>query len=538
MYNNDFEVRIIQDKREIVLRARRGRRLKELFSDAGISFAYPCAGNGRCGKCVISFDKGAPSPGDIDKNFLSEAELDAGKRILCRCILEKECVIRVGNSADEENIAVENVGNSFVEDKEPAEGDKVIGDASKYNGFGIAIDLGTTTIAAVLVGLGTEDVKSAVLRTASSVNHQRRYGADVISRIEAASDSEVRKELQRTAQKDIAELIGRLLSGMDISISRICIAGNTTMLHLLRGYDVSGLGSFPYKPVTTYTEHLGIKELLGEEADDTLVRRFSDTSVTLMPGISAFVGADIVAGIYGLDMINSEGKRILFVDLGTNGEMAYFDGTSLTVTSTAAGPVFEGGGISCGVPSVPGAVSHVSITKGDDEKYNIDYETIGDKRAFGLCGTGVIEAVSELAMNEIVDKNGLLSEEFFENGFVIDPINDIRITQKDIRNVQLAKAAIRTGIERLLDGEDSDKIYIAGGFGTNIDVTKLRFLNMIPDRLLHKIIPAGNTSLKGCIRYLEENSLDETGKITSLAKEITLAMEDGFGEDYVASMGF
>ena len=147
MNNNDVEVRIIQDKKEIVLKARRGRRLKELFSDAGISFAYPCGGNGRCGKCVISFENGAPRPGDVDKNFLSENEIAAGKRILCRCILEKDCVIRVGG--DEENIAVENIGISDEIDKDGSkENANELIDVSGFQEFGIAIDLGTTTNAA------------------------------------------------------------------------------------------------------------------------------------------------------------------------------------------------------------------------------------------------------------------------------------------------------------------------------------------------------------------------------------------------------
>ena len=369
------------------------------------------------------------------------------------------------------------------------------------------------------------------------VNHQRRYGFDVISRIEAASDLLIRKELQTIVREDLAELIKRLLDGTKISISRLCIAGNTTMLHLLRGHDVSGLGVFPYKPVTTVAEYLGAKELLGE-AGESVSDRLSNVAVTLLPGISAFIGADIVAGMYELGMTSNPGQKILFLDLGTNGEMAYFDGKELTVTSTAAGPVFEGGGISCGVASVPGAISHVSITNSDDGSFSVRYETIGGKSPIGLCGTGVIEAVSELAKNGIIDKDGLFCEEFFENGFVIDNENNIRITQKDIRNVQLAKAAIRAGMERLLNGAEPDKVYIAGGFGANLDVSRLLQLNMFPEKLLDKISSVGNTSLKGCVRYIEENDPDKLRQITETAKEITLAMEDGFGEDYVASMVF
>ena len=536
MHNNEFEVRIIQDSKQYVLKARSGRRLKELISAAGIFVPYPCGGNGRCGKCVISFDKGAPTPNDTDKNFLSKEELAGGKRILCRCVLEKECVIRLGDETSREDIAAVSIETGET-DRGISESE-IVADDPKFLGFGVAIDLGTTTIAAALVGTLADGGKTVVIRTASAVNHQRNFGFDVISRIEAASDNDKRKELQKTAQCDIAELLRKLLAGMKIKISGICIAGNTTMLHLLRGYDVSGLGSFPYRPVTTDMETIEVKDLCGDEGDNELWESFSDARITVMPGISAFVGADIVSGIYSLDMTVDAGQKILFLDLGTNGEMAYFDGKELIVTSTAAGPVFEGGGISCGVASVPGAVSHVTITGDNPEEYRVSFETIGGMPAIGICGTGVIEAASELARCGIIDKDGLFAEAFFEKGFVIDKENDIRITQKDVRNVQLAKAAIRSGMERLLDGDEPDKVYVAGGFGANLDASKLQSLNLFPENLLDKIRSVGNTSLKGCVRYLEEADPDKTEKITKMAKELTLALEDGFGEAYIDALGF
>ncbi len=526
MRNGELNVVIYTDVEKRVLKARAGRRLKELISDAGISFPQPCGGNGRCGKCVVTFVSGAPKASALDENFLSKEELESGKRLLCRCVLERDCQVELsgGAAASEESITAESVDRN---DEVRAE------DCDK---FAIAIDIGTTTIAGALIGLTSERSECVVLDTASGVNHQRSYGADVISRIEAASDEETRRKLTELVRQDISGIIGTLVRKNGVKeLSDVAITGNTTMLHLLQGYDVSGLGVYPYRAESLKKEVI-TAENIGY----------------ILPGISAFVGSDIVAGIYYLGLIEDREKS-LFIDLGTNGEMAFFDGKELLVTSTAAGPVFEGGGISCGVASVPGAICHVTIetngigeSNSDDPK--VSYETIGGSEPIGLCGTGVIEAVAELRRNNLINSDGLLADKYFEEGFTLCIGKDhkrISINQKDIRNVQLAKAAINAGIKTLLSGEKPDKVYVAGGFGASIDEQKIRGIKLFSQNYCDNINVVGNSSLKGAIKFLdkvllgkEDEEKEKLKMIAGMAKEIVLAGEEGFDEKYLDALGF
>ncbi|SFQ31198.1 protein of unknown function [Butyrivibrio proteoclasticus] len=406
------------------------------------------------------------------------------------------------------------------------------GDIDKrYDVYGIAIDLGTTTIAAALVGYDGNMQTGEVACTASSVNHQRKYGADVISRIDRASDPETAKYLEQLVIQDICGLVKELSMKAKSEVTTICIAGNTTMLHFLRGYSVLGLGKYPYSP-----KSLDLEVLAGEELSPEL----SGYKVTLFPGISAFVGADIVAGIFSLDMVEHPDKKSLMVDLGTNGEIVYFDGTKIYSTSTAAGPVFEGGGISCGVPAINGAIKHINI--GD---FFPELDIIGNDKPIGLCGTGVLETVSELLRTGLMDDTGLLCDEYFDNGYPLTREKDITITQSDIRNVQLAKAAVYSGIVNVLNGRDVDSFYVSGGFGSHIDIDRIKNLKMFPEDLVSKALAAGNTSLKGCIKYLVqdlmgdgEKVLLEIKRITEISEVIQLAELDQFDSDYIEAMNF
>ena len=620
MGTNDITVKVHTGGRVIELRTRKGRLVKELLQSEGIRLSFPCGGNGRCGKCRGKFVCGAPKASELDRRFLSDEEIESGVRLLCMCVLTENCEIFLDEA--EEMIAAETVkqskdgtyispissaAKSVSANKESLtttdSENQVESINDSYGKYGIAIDIGTTTIAMALVKIDADNInsddnaanadtgnkaQSMVVDTISGINHQRQYGADVISRISAASEQgkDTAVKLRETIINDIEELITKLLVRNDLYIKNeveingnyeskkeskcdalrnlcgITICGNTTMLHLLRGYDVSGLGKYPYEAQSLEIEEMTLDKIIGDdtyqlpectEPNENKIRKDSilhDTSVTILPGFTAFVGADILSGIYALDITNSN-KKSLFVDLGTNGEIAYWNGTELKVTSTAAGPVFEGGGISCGVASVPGAISHVTITP----PYEVKGQTIADEEPIGLCGTGVLEAISELIRLGIVDKTGLLADEFFEKGFPLakGTSKDIVITQQDIRNVQLAKAAIYTGIKTILDGDTPDIVYLAGGFGTNIDIKKIMNLGMFPLDFGGKIVAKGNTALKGCIKFIEEAQASENGdsdskasatmrnkleQIRALSKEVVLAEADAFDEEYIEAMNF
>ncbi|SDB59639.1 Uncharacterized 2Fe-2 and 4Fe-4S clusters-containing protein, contains DUF4445 domain [Butyrivibrio sp. INlla16] len=500
----------------------RGTLLSELFKRENLDIPMVCAGMGRCGKCKVRFVSGAPRATSADNSFLSEDEIKSGWRLACRAVITEDAEIETDLSTAKEDKAF-NIKEESREDK--------CEDLSSGN-FVAAIDIGTTTIAAAIISPkdGNDIIKKAV-----TMNHQRSYGADVISRIKAANEGNA-DELRRLVTDDLKGLL------KNVALKEVVIAGNTTMLHLLVGDSCEGLGISPYKPVRLSYPEMSFSEVLGVTFEEKDI--YDETECRLMPGISAFVGADIVSGMYALDFYKiPEGKTYMLIDLGTNGEMAVADSEKITVCSTAAGPVFEGGGISCGMAGVSGAIEHIKI---DKEKKTADYRTIENTEPIGICGSGVLELVSELRRCDIVDETGLLVDEYFEEGFILykDEKKTISFSQNDIRALQLAKAAIRSGIDTLLSehgitSADVDKVYIAGGFSEHLDIDMIKTLKMLPEEFLNKNITecVGNTSLKGCIMAIGD--CDYQKKITDIAarsSEISLAGTDTFGESFISAM--
>ena len=498
-----IQVTVIEQNKTRVFQANAGDALKDLFIKWGISIPMPCGGNGRCGKCKVILR-------------------GQGGVLLCSATVSADCIVEVPKIlSSEEDIVAETVPDSSFagEGKEK---------------MAVAVDIGTTTIVAAVI-------EGDSVRSSACVNHQRSFGGDVISRIQAASDPEVAEALKNSVREDISSLIKELVPVKRRSeLEALVITGNTTMLHLLTGKDVSGLGSYPYTPVS-----LDFEELKGSADAESLVPGAGDNlRVILMPGISAFVGADIVSGLYFL--LQDKGKKdALFIDLGTNGEMACVRDGGIRVTSTAAGPVFEGGQISCGTASVPGAVCHVEIS--DTKPPRVNYKTIGGAPAIGICGTGALELVSELVRCEIIDETGLLADEYFEEGFPVTEDGKVRFLQQDIRAVQMGKAAILAGIRAITEGASPEAVYVAGGFGSASDPSKFWNLNIFPGDFDGKIEIVGNTALKGAISFAKavltgpEKEAEARDKIQSILEDaelVELATQDDFGEEYINSMNF
>ncbi|WP_155829695.1 ASKHA domain-containing protein [Butyrivibrio sp. AC2005] len=498
-----------------------GTLLSEFMLKSGIEVEKPCGGMGRCGKCRVRFLSGAPKANSLDVRFLSEKEIAEGIRLACRAVIAEDAEIEsfygseelAGNLSDD----VEN-----RPDYRDCETD-------------VALDIGTTTIAAALIPVKNGgDADKAVYRV-TIMNHQRRYGADVISRIQAANAGEG-ENLRRAVIEDIKSITKNL------NIRQMMIAGNTTMQHILMGDSCEGLGKAPYTPVRLSYPVMDMTQLLG---DKEAYRQ--ESKCILAPGISAFVGADIVSGMYALSFDKiPEGKKYMLIDLGTNGEMALADSEKISVCSTAAGPVFEGGGISCGMAGVKGAIEHITIK----DNAEAEFDVISGAEPLGICGSGVLELVSELRRTGIIDETGLLGDEYFDEGFILykdeKSSENISFTQNDIRAVQLAKAAIRSGIDTLLQmhgcrAEDVDKVYLAGGFSEHLDTQKVKYLRLLPEEFLEQSVTecVGNTSLAGCIKALsDKNSLEKMEKIVRKSAEIKLAETDVFGDDFIEAMNF
>jgi len=502
---------------------------KESLYDALVREGYllqsSCGGNGRCGKCKVLVCKGNVPITMNDKLVFSQKELKDGWRLACRIIPDEDMAIVIDSSNDSEfDVVSEYNKDSVLTEK------LEVGQKGKYN---ITIDLGTTTLVFQLI----EKTSGTILHTVTRLNSQRTFGADVISRIQASVNGK-RNELQSCIRNDLQYGIKELLTACNVEfgqVENIVLAGNTTMIHLLKGYDCSGLGAYPFSPVNVGMQYEKTTDLL-----DCRQKNICENDITILPGISAFVGGDIVSGLYANGFSNSE-DICLMIDLGTNGEMALGNRDKILVTSTAAGPAFEGGNILWGTGSVAGAICSVDIN-GE----TIAIKTIQDKAPCGICGTGVIETVSELLKNKIIDETGLLVNDYFDEGYPIAYTEDGRqivFTQKDIRELQLAKAAIRAGIELLLlrygiTAAQVAKVYLAGGFGYRLDIHKAVLIGMLPEELCNRIETVGNSALKGAAMYSQNKHNNELYKIISASKEIILAKEADFNTFYLDAMMF
>ena len=497
-----------------------GQSLMELLIQNGYYISAVCGGKGRCGKCKVRVLKGfAPVTAEDDKFFTKE-ELDAGWRLSCLLYPTEDLTVSFELGDESEFVA--------VSESELKKENKGIADEDKE--YHIAIDIGTTTIAMQLLGKTSGDIK----HTITTVNSQRKYGADVITRIKASVDGR-KPELKECILKDLKEGIQALLKATGVELSRvacIAIAGNTTMIHLLMGYDCDSLGIYPFTPVNIDIITGSMEALLGISGD---------AKVVILPGISTYVGGDIVSGLYACGFDKTEEIKLL-VDLGTNGEMAIGNRDKLLVTSTAAGPAFEGGNIEWGVGSVAGAICSVELD-GDIAKCH----TILDKEPVGICGTGVVEAIAELLREDILDDTGLLDDEYFDDGFELAKTSDGRdivLTQKDIRELQLAKSAIRAGMETLLikygvSKEQVSKVYLAGGFGYRLNTDKAIAIGMLPKEFADITEAIGNSSLAGAVKYLREAEDGKAlEKIVLISEEISLSTDKDFNEFYMEHMMF
>lgn len=370
---------------------------------------------------------------------------------------------------------------------------------------------------------------------AEGLNSQRIYGVDVISRIKASCEGR-REELQACIRKDLRKGIERLTAESGRSreqIAHVAVAGNTAMIHFLMGYPCDTLGVAPFRPYS-------LALLKGSSAELTGLGHL-DATATVFPGISGYVGGDITAGLLYCGFDRAE-KVSMLIDLGTNGELAIGNNGKILVTSTAAGPAFEGGNISRGIGSVSGAICGVEIREG-----RVLVSTIMDQPPVGICGTGVIETVAELLRNEIIDETGAMTETYFETGFTLaaDPHgNPIAFTRHDVRELMLAKAAIRAGIEVLMKefgicAGEVDKVYLSGGFGFGINIDKAVSIGIFPKEFEDKIEIAGNSSLGGIHKYLSDSrALQGLEKILENSREVQLGGNQEFNNRFIEEMCF
>ena len=484
----------------------RGETILSAFIRRGVPLTSPCGGRGICGKCRLTLIEGIVRLNDTGDDVKSGTSFPA-----CRAQALSDITVFLQEE--------ENSGEPLA----------VIQAGRKIQRAGIALDIGTTTLQAELICLDTGES----LETFSAFNNQRSFGADVMSRISAARNGKL-SELSAAINHQIDELLRQYIDKWNIkTIEQCTVSANTTMLHLFSGVDPSAMGEVPFTPAFLEERHF-----TGEELSLPVEH------ITLLPGISAFVGADIVSGLAFIDIMNKK-EISFFVDIGTNGEIAVWNNREkhLFCCSTAAGPCFEGAEISCGMGAVNGAINRISF-KEDTGKWfrfgRLFYTTLGNAKAHGVCGAGFIDAIAVMKKLGAIDETGALADEYAAEGFPL--AEGIFITQKDVRQFQLAKSAVYSGIKILcknagIEFENIKTAYIAGGLGFFIDMENASQTGLLPGVLAEKAAVCGNTSLKGAVKSLTDPSfLPRCREIISHSSTVEIAMDSDFADEFADNM--
>ncbi len=483
-----------------------GTQLREVLFPYGVEF--PCGGIGECTGCRIRLLTGALPVTDAQENVFSPEELQDGWRLACCCEANEDLVIELGRM--ETPVLADNSEFPF----KPQEG------------YGIAIDLGTTTLAGQLVDLSN----GHVIAVASDLNPQARYGADIMHRISFAASQEHEAILTGLIRESVIGLINSLLSAAGEKVrhlNRIIIAGNTAMQHFFCGIESHPLSGYPFQPEASSFELFSFPaSLLHWNIPGTPAVRF-------LPSLGGFVGSDTLAGIVATNMQESDTVQCL-IDLGTNGEIVVGNRHKLLCASTAAGPAFEGARISMGMRATTGAIHRVHLHGG-----NIECEVVGTKEPRGICGSGLVDAVSAGLELGLINPAGRLRQD--KNPWQLSP--PVVITQQDIRELQLAKAAIATGIRILtaklgVDLADIGTVYLGGAFGNYISAYSGKRIGLFPFPT-GIIKPAGNTSLLGTkILLFDEFIAERCRSVQKIVEHIHLNNDPAFMDMFVDEMGF
>lgn len=518
----DCPQRQAESAREVRLTCPGGCRVHDYIQSQGTALAMSCGGKGMCGKCRVRVVRGRLPVTPEDKRIFSEAQLAQGWRLACKAVTREavEIVVPVQEQQGFSALAAEAADEGALS-------------LAADHDYGLAVDIGTTTLAAALV----DCTDGKILATATAVNSQHSFGADVVSRIGAACHGKG-KALQKAVRRDLTRLMKQLLKdhpGTAARCRQMAIAANTTMLHLLMGWPCDGLGDWPFHPVSLGGKTYRAQEVLGPQSP------LADATVTLLPGMSTYVGADITAGIWQCGLVSSDDVS-LFVDLGTNGEMVLGNKDQRFIASAPAGPALEGGKLTWGTGSVPGAICGVRIERGRAKVRTIDHTV-----PVGICGTGILEAMAGLVREGLVDETGKLVEPYFHKGFPLASTLDyqrITLSQQDIREIQMAKSAIRAGIESLIERSGISRqrvhqVFLAGGFGYYLDPQKAAVIGLLPADLAERTTAVGNTSLKGAIGLLTGAvTLEELQAIAAGVEEIVLGNDEAFQRLYIDYLNF
>lgn len=494
-----------------------GMRLSVWMAKNGYPVTADCGGKGTCGKCRVALVRGT-FWGDAAKTTYETPDADGMIRS-CHAWCSDE-------GAD--ILITETIGGGLTDF---ASADSTAPDRQAVDAVGAALDIGTTTLALALVDLNS----GKVLSTVSRRNPQRSFGADVMSRIgAAAADAENLRLMQQVLLDEIHSMLQTLIGPMQTMPRIMTVAGNTTMLHVFCGISPAGMGAYPFTP-----EFLDAKHFSGDDLGLPVDR------IVVLPGAHAFIGGDITAGMLYLHLTENK-EPVMLVDIGTNGEMVLFTGTEhgglLYAASAAAGPALEGAGISTGVGGIAGAVCAV-MEGGTHLPGGLAVRTIDDKPPIGICGSGLIDLAAVLLARGDLDETGCLEDEPYAYAETAEHTL-LQLTQEDIRALQLAKSALRAGMEALCDAaglslDSLSCVYIAGGLGYYMNMDNAAAIGLLPASLRTRLQSVGNTALGGAALLLSDLSLlSRMSTEAAGCRTVDLNRSAAFNELFIEHMMF
>lgn len=539
-----------------------GNTLLDAYRDTSLPLFSGCAGLGICGRCRVRFAQEIPSPNSGDVDLLASPDLEAGYRLACLFRVEKDTLVEVAFS--DLGLAYKHLGVSHevatelqpsVSSRREADRELILFDSELLQVrqtlnnplMGVALDIGTTTIAAYLVDLRTGVQKAAL----SARNSQAAYGPDVISRIHyACSGSKALTRLQSLCLSTIWRLILQLtrLGGCSFEdVFHLVAVGNPTMLHLLLGVDPAPLATPPFLPSFTEGKILPLKSLSLKGLPD-------EARLETLPLISGYIGADTIAAALFLGMDRRK-DTCLVLDVGTNAEVLLCHQGRLLACSAAAGPAFEGGRIRCGMRAQPGAIDQFFCSP---ERESLEYHVLGKDRPNGISGSGLISLLALLVSSGVLLSSGRFHKDAHfpltsrlrdgKNGVELviasDHGRELVLSQRDVRELQVAKAAIAAGAERLLEHAGLspsrlDWIYLCGAFGTSLDPHTAIRTGLLPDVDPEKVVCIGNAAGAGAKMVLCQKDLRETAvSIARSVEYLELSSDSRFSDLFVQHLLF
>jgi uncharacterized 2Fe-2S/4Fe-4S cluster protein (DUF4445 family) len=517
------ELTVVYGETKKTVRVPAGTLLGDAVAKTELPLEQPCAGRGTCGACKVLVESGAEPPDPLEQENLSPGELALGTRLACRARIQQDMHITLAPIVVYSNKTF-RASNRYKKDRTVP--------------LGLAIDLGSTTVAAFLTMLDDGEVCAG----AASLNQQTVYGADVISRLAAAQDDpEDADRLRKLALASINQAIDglKLSDRLRQRVERVVIVGNVAMHHLLLGLPIDSLAELPFQPY----QRAAVRDV-GRQLEGIFA---GGIQVDLPPLIGGFVGSDALACLAYFGFDNPTGPMAA-IDMGTNGEVLVTDGRRIVTASTAAGPAFEGVNISCGSRAVDGAVVAARVERG-----GIAFDTIGDEAPVGLTGSGLLSLVHALREVGAIEASGRFAAELPKLAEGVDTDRHgarrlrlsadgrLGLSQWDVRELQKAKGAIRAATEILLAEvnlrpSDLERVILTGSFGGQLDIDAALGLGLIPPVRREAVQTIANGAGLGAALFLTDEGFARGEAVAAVARQLDLDLDPMFNMRYVESM--